>query len=150
MHPPDRFATSISSSPTSRPCETACSRMESTSATSDTRRPPMRGTGVSHPGLIRREKTTPASLTFPTRTAIAGCCRNGVIDASISEECRVGKATASAAAQRAKAEACPPFQVKYQRWARRVRAFAHPTILALAGRPDVQHVAVLGAHVLDP
>src|SRR5205814_5433417 len=37
---------------------------------------------------------------------------------------RVGKATTSAVAQRAKAEACPPPQ---RWWARRKRSFAHPT-----------------------
>ena len=50
----------------------------SKSARSGTRHPLMPGTEVSHPGPTPRAGTTPASPTFRTRMATAGCYRNGV------------------------------------------------------------------------
>ena len=45
-----------------------------------TKRPLQPGTEVSDPALTPREETMPASPTSPIRMAIAGCCRNGVIE----------------------------------------------------------------------
>ena len=56
----------------------ACSNVGSKSVRSGTRYPSMPGTEVSHPGSTPRAGTTPASPTSRTRTATAGCYRNGV------------------------------------------------------------------------
>src|SRR5262245_61096544 len=66
-------ATSISSSPISRPRGAACSSVGSRSVRYGTRHPLVRGTEVSHPGSIRRAATTPASPTSRTRMATTGC-----------------------------------------------------------------------------
>jgi hypothetical protein len=76
--PSDHFATSISSSPTSRLRGTAYSNVGSKSVRSGTRYPLIPGTEVSHPGSTPRAGTTPASPTSRTRMATAGCCRNAV------------------------------------------------------------------------
>ena len=76
MRPSDDFATSISSSPTSRLRGTAYSTVGSQSVRSGTRYPLMPGTEVSHPGSTPHAWTTPASPTSRTRMATAGCRRN--------------------------------------------------------------------------
>jgi len=56
MHPSFHFATSISSSRTSRPRGTVCSKVESRSVRFATRRPLELGTEVSHPGSTPRAR----------------------------------------------------------------------------------------------
>ncbi len=74
--PVGHFATSISSSPTSRLHATACLNVGSKSVRSGARYPLMPGTEDSHPDSTPRAGTTPASPTSPIRMATAGCCRN--------------------------------------------------------------------------
>ena len=50
------------------------------SVRSGTKRPLQPWTEVSDPALNPRAETMPASPTSPIRMAIAGCCRNGVIE----------------------------------------------------------------------
>jgi len=56
------------------------SNVESISVRSGTKRPLQPGTEVSDPALTPRAETMPASPTSPIRMAIAGCCRNGVVE----------------------------------------------------------------------
>ena len=75
--PSVQFATSTSSSRTSRPRGAGCLNVGSRSVRSGTRRPLQPGTEVSRPGSTPRAETMPASPTSPIRMATAGCYRNG-------------------------------------------------------------------------
>jgi hypothetical protein len=105
MRRSDHFARSISSSPTSRRREAACSSVGSKSVRSGTRRPLRPGAEVSRPGSTPRTGTTPASPTSRTQMATAGCYRNAVTATvkycgsfAPSAMCGVAKATLSQAA----------------------------------------------------